>query len=347
MNSSRLFLLTAAAGLVGCQLDSQTLPYDVEAVVTRSIPAQGGFVSTPAGASVHFPEGSLGGGAQVTLAPAMPAAPLQALGTVASRSFAVDAGPAALVSPATLELRLTTSVDPKRLWLASIVSFDGGRPHTYGNSRVDLNAGVISGRIRTLGVLTAVIPPAGAVTPVSTRASAAEIPGAGSGAASTGPAVQSVTAGCGGTEPPCTGLSAVASQSVLDLVEEAAILNPVISGGFQQAGGGAATGSVVATATLRVLLQGGNTAESIGVDALLETTPSSTFTDTPSEIIITDVRHRISGTEMQTGEDIATLVLPKNGATATVSIRRSFEIRAATGELTPADVTITYPLTIQ
>jgi hypothetical protein len=83
------------------------------------------------------------------------------------------------------------------------------------------------------------------------------------------------------------------------------------------------------------------------VDALLEATPSSTFSETGTEITVTDVRHRISGTDRQAGEDIATLVLPKNGAMATISIHRAFELRAATGELQSADVTISFPLTIQ
>jgi len=353
----RLMIAALLLALPGCEPGTQRLPFDAEVPATRQIPAGGGTISTPAGAALHFPMGAFGSNTQVTLGPASVPGQLQALGTPASAVFAVDAGGSKLRAPSLLELRLLEDADRSRLWLATVVDYSDGVARAYGDSRVDLTAGVVSGRIARLGRVGAVIPHAGSVFPLDRRSSHAVLSVEGgpnvaraSGAvASTSSAVaatDSVTVRCGGDAPACAGLTAEASDNLLALTEEAAVLYPAIAGVFRRGALGAGVGRMDASASVRLRLKGSQTSETVVLDASLATTASTAFIETAEQITLTNVLHRISGADHGVREEIASVVIPKVGGGGTITIRRVFDIRNADGVIEPAEFSVAFPVTL-
>jgi hypothetical protein len=345
----RLTCAVLLLAVAGCEPGTQRLPFDAEGPATRQIPAAGGTISTPAGAALHFPVGAFGSATQVTLAPAAAPGQLQALGTLASPVFSVDAGGSTLRAPALLELRLAEDADRSRLWLATIVVHAGGVARAYGDSRVDLTAGFVSGRIARLGVVAAVIPHAGSVFPLDRRSTLAALPVegtttvAGSGALAT---TDSVTVRCGGDAPACSGFTAEASGNLLDLTEEAAVLYPAMSGVFRRGALGGGAGRMDASASVRLRLKGSQTSETVVLDASLASTASTAFIETAEQITLTNVLHRISGADHGAREEIASVVIPKAGGSGTVTIRRQFDIRNADGVIEPAEFAVTFSVTL-
>lgn len=336
-------MAAALVALVGCEQQSQSLPFDVAASVTRTVGGQGGTVSTPAGASVSFPSGSVSGSVEVSVSATDAPSEVRAEGTPATEAFRLEPVGTSLSKPAELELRLSDS-DP-HAWLATVVSSVNGVVRNYASTRVDLATGLVSAGIDQLGVVAAVIPPASAVFPVESRRAAALMPVARS---STSLSVEQVVVACGNPGTPCSGLTVTATQNLLDLVEEAAVVYPSIAGGFD-VNGGDVSGSIAASASLRIKLESGQTSESVEVNAVLEPTAGTQVTETATDVIFTNVLHRISGatdSESATEEEVTTLVVPKSGAGGVVTIDRTFEIRNEDGDLEPARVTLTFPVSI-
>ena len=340
-----IFAAGVLVALGGCEQSPQALPFDVEASVTRTIGASGGTVSTAAGAAVHFDEGSIPGGTQVTLSTTqVPSAALRA-GAPASGAFQLEPAGLTLSEPAQLELKFTPSTDPSRAWLASVVAVVDGNVREYGNSRVDLGTAVVSADIERLGTVLTVIPPAAAIFPLSpipSRAQPATLP------ASALVLTDSVAVRCGTPENRCTGLSVSATKNLLDQVQNAALLYPVIQGALRIVGT-SASGSLTANTSVRIQLQSGQTAESVEVNALLQPTAATVVTETPTEVRLTAVRHRISGSidnETQAREFVGTLVIPRTGSSGTITVDRTFEVRTQGGGIEPARVTLTFPVTI-
>jgi len=327
--------------LAACEPEAQRLPFGAATTVVREITSAGGSVSTPAGAAVHFPAGAFNGAYTVSLTPTAAPAMLRTLGEVASPVFLIAPTGVPLARSASLELKLTGEANPDRAWLASVVSLAEGGPRSHGDSRVDLSTGFVTSRIARLGTVAVVIPAAGTIFPVGSRFSAASL--ASVVALASPGSTASVSVQCGPFEIPCTG-TATASQNLLDLAEEAAVLFPAISGTLTREGAGA-TGSIAVSASLRIRLKGGSTAETIQVEALLEPTDTTVFSETPEKIELSYVRHRISGAEESSAqEEIATLVIPKSGEGASISIRRAFQIRTAVDVLEEAEVTVEFPV---
>lgn len=341
----RIAVATALLALVGCEQETQTLPFDVETSVTRPVSSQGGTVSTPAGASVHFPSNSLSSTVDVSVATTSAPAEILRTGAPASEAFRIEPVGTVLDNPADLALKFQSTTDPSRAWLATIVSSANGAVRHYGTTRVDLSLGIVSADIEQLGVVAAVIPPASAIFPVQVLPSASIEPSQLSPVASS---VESVVVQCGDAADPCSGLTVSASQNLLNQVEDAAVVYPSIDGSFT-VGSSSVTGTITATAALRIKLQSGQTAESVEFHAVLQPTAGTAVIETASEIRFTNVLHRISGAtdnESGTREEITTLVVPKSDGAGQITVDRQFEIRTAGGGLEPARVTLTFPVTI-
>jgi hypothetical protein len=338
----RFAVVLPCFALIGCEQGTQRLPFDADIQATATITAQGGSLSTPAGAAIHFRPGSLASPLQVTLVPVgSPAAPAQ-FGTSDSQSFRIEPVGTVLTKPAELELKMTTRGG--QAWLASIVTVTNGQVVRTGSTRVDLSTGIVSGSVGQLGTVGVVIPDSKNIHRVQLRPSLSFTPTLALSSATT----DSVSISCGGLQAPCDGVSASASQNLLDQVEEAVVLYPAATGVLRLRSG-PATGRITATASLRILMRSGQTAESVEIEALLEPTASTVVTETATEIHLSHVRHRIGGggsTLNGAQEDIQTLVIPKSGSTGMVTIRRSFQIRTAGGALQTAQVTIGLPLRI-
>ena len=339
-----LGLLVAAA----CTQDQQTLPFESsDQPTTRTIGTAGGSISTPAGASVTFPSGALAGGTGVTLTPAaVPAAALQ-LGTAASGGFALDPAGQALAQPAEAMLRFDAGAD--RSWLATLVDVTPDSVIVVAKTDLNLTSALASAPIERLGTLAVVIPG---------TAYAYEIPGFGSAAASVAPAAaagpslsSSVSIGCGSeTLALCPGFSAEASANLRSYVARAALIFPRVGGAFQLGLLGEATGAVSARSDVRVLLTSHATAINVGVHARLETTAASTYTESSTQITLTNVHFVMEGfAGDQNGrvDDVRTVTVQKSGAGAgTLTVTRTFNITNSAGQLEPATVSIAFPVQI-
>lgn len=341
--SKWMLMVAPLLALVACEQSSQTLPFDVAASTTKTVTAQGGSVSTAAGAAVHFPDNSLSGSTEVTVTPTI--APTNSAGAPVSQGFQIEPSGLVLNVPAPAEIRFDRKADPARAWLVSVVEVVGSNVTPYANSRVDLRTGVVSTRLTKLGTIYAAIPPQSQIFPVSAEIASSLAPSPALGSAA---AASSVIAACGFPGPACTGLTVAGSENILDQVEESAVLYPKVTGGFQFSGP-TASGSVEATASLRIKLQSGQTAESITVNATLEPTAATVVTDSGSEIRMTNVRHRISGSSREGSvdeEDIRTLIISRSGTSGSFEIERTFDIRTTGGIQEPATIRLSLPVTV-
>lgn len=249
--------------------------------------------------------------------------------------------------PALLELRLSRPLDLDSAWLSTIVGIRTGTVEEYPAGRVDLGTGIVASEVQHLATFLAVTPPSSALFPV-TSGSGPSFSVAPADAAFVGVAVDSVKVGCGAPANRCEGVTASATQNLLDQVDRAALLYPELTGALR-IGATAVTGSITASATLRVLLKSGQTAESVEVNALLEPTAQTVAVQTATDIRLTNMRHRVSGSadgSTQAVDEIATLTIPRSGPSGRVSVRRSFGIKVAGGGTETATVSFTFPVRV-
>ena len=341
----RMAWLGLLATLAACDQSSQSLPFGIDEETTRTITADGGTITSPAGVSLTLPAGAVSGPATITLREIAP--PSGVPGTPSSQAFSITSPTAQLDAPAELEIRLAEDVDPASAWMASVVGSADGVIDEYPNGRIDLSTGFLSSDIGRFASFMAVIPPPAVIFPVepetdSARPSIAVLP------SFAGVTIDSIAVECGQPASRCAGLSATASGNLLNMVSASALLYPRIAGTLR-IGEESVTGSINARATLRILLESERTAESIEVNALLEPTAETTVIQTPNEIHLTNVRQRISGSVYgigQTTEEITTLVIPRSDGAGLVSVRRPFEIRVAGGNRETAAITFTFPVTL-
>lgn len=327
--------------LAGCEQENQALPFDVEAVVSKTIPTSGGNVSTPAGAAVIFPASSLPSSTSVSVATTDAPSATRQIGAPASTSFKVEPAGTVLNTPATAELKFTPSTDAGRAWLATVVTEVNGTATPNANTRVDLSTQVVSSKVRKLGTYTTVIPPAGSIFSVQgVSASIAPAP------TDLLPNFAVVSAQCGAGATPCTGLNVEVTQNVLDQVDDAAVIYPSMSGSLA-ASSLPITGQIQAEATLRVKLKNGTTAESIGLVATLEPTSASRLISTSDGYIITAVRHTITGSAGELGSGSADEVRDLVISGSSIVIDRTFQIRVRGGALEDARVTVYFPVTVE
>lgn len=331
--------MLALLAVAGCEQTNQTLPFDVDATVTKTVPTTGGSISTSAGAAVLFPASSLPASTSVSVsATEVPSATRQ-LGAPASTAFKVEPAGTSLNQPATAELKFTPSTDASRAWLATVITEANGSAVPNSNTRVDLTTSVVSSKVKKLGTYTAVIPPASAIFAVqSSNASIAPDP---TGLA---PSFEQIGVKCS-IGAGCSGLRALVTPNVLDQVDDAAVLYPQMSGALNVSGG-TPSGQLTAEATLRVKLKNGTTAESIGLVATLEPTAGSQIIRTSNGYIVTAVHHTVTGSAGELGsgtvDEISDLVI----SGSSVVIDRSFQIRVRGGALEDARVTMYFPVTV-
>lgn len=338
-------VLMAPVALAACEQSTQELPFSTDDVVQRTIPGSGGLISTAAGAAVTFPSGTASG-VQVQLQPVAAPAAASGSGDPVSQGYKLEPEGLALQERARADLKFQRSTSDA--WLASVVNTFGGRIVEHGDTRVDISTGIASTDIANLGTLTVVIPPPSALIRV-TRRNAALTRGASlSTARLLAVGTDSVGLTCGAPNDRCTGITVTGTNNLLDRVEDAAAVYPEVEGTLRISGG-RATGQVDLNTDIRVLLQSGQTAENVTVNALLRPTSSTVVTETASQIVLTNVFFRISGASGDASaahEETTTLVITKRANDGVISISRSFELRDANGNLENARVTIEFPVEI-
>src|SRR5687768_10215623 len=120
----RLILAGWFLALVGCEQESQSLPFEVETETTRSGSPERGAISSPGGAAVGFPAGAVAGRLLGTLAAV--ATPAAVEGAVASSACSLEPATTVLHQAAQLEVRLWPGLPAGSAWLASLVGISGG-----------------------------------------------------------------------------------------------------------------------------------------------------------------------------------------------------------------------------
>jgi hypothetical protein len=341
-----LSALLAGAALAGCEQSSQTLPFAVDDVVQQTIPAAGGTVSTPSGASVEFPAGSVSASVAVSLTVVAKSPETSRSGSSVSETFKLEPAGLELKEPAMAELKFVDA-DRSRSWLASVVTVANGKLVEHGDTRVEIGSGVAATGISQLGTLAVVIPPADAVFRVRREtAPLHSLSAVRSSLLATG--TDSVVVHCGDPSHRCTGLAASASASLMDRVEDAAAIYPAIDGSLRISGP-SASDSLVLHTSVRALLQSGQTAENVTLNAVLKPTASTVVTEDAAEIRMTNVFFRITGDATDgsgTKGETNTLVITKGAASGTISLSRTFQLRNAGGALEAATVTLVVPVDI-
>src|SRR5215212_10137432 len=163
--------LLAALAMTACQSD-QTLPFEQQ-VASKTIPASGGVVSSPAGASITFPSGALATSTTVTVTPQATATVSVGTPSGASgiQSIAVTPAGQALTKPATVEAKLaSTSADR---WLSVLLAQTPGGWRVFPLGSVDVTNNVLRTDVNVLGTFTPIIPPANARFQVTTKTAVA------------------------------------------------------------------------------------------------------------------------------------------------------------------------------
>jgi hypothetical protein len=338
----RLAALAAlgSATLAACGRADQALPFDSGSLepVTRTIPAAGGTVSTPAGASVQLPAGAVPAGTAVTLTPALAQAP--ATGTAAyAYAFQLQPAGLALSTPASVDLRVDAAAP--NAWLASVVVATPSGIVENGAGSVDLNSGLLRGEIGALGTVTAVVPEASAIVRAQPLGAAIRAASPAT-AALTGPATRALRGDCGAPGRRCTGLAVEVSERLLSLVDTAAVLYPRISGQITISGL-SASGSLTALTPLRVRLGARTTATTLHSRIVATATPQTVVTETDGRITLTNVRV-LGQSGRDQGETTATLTVEYQGAQAWIRLEHQFDAVVEGGTRQPVTVAARVPL---
>jgi hypothetical protein len=230
-------VVLSATLLAACQPDEQTLPFETSSPtpVSQTISTGGGLISTPAGAALLFPSGSLGAPTSVTITPSAPSAIATALGTpLASNAMTIGPSGQQLAAPAVFETKIETT--NANTWLAAVLLEAGTFRKVYANVNIDLNNGILRTNINRLGTLTPFIAPASARFPVpSFLANAAVHTSLDLPAQTAANGVKFLSKSCGGftaagTYVPCAGLSASASANLIQKYGTVEGIFPIING---------------------------------------------------------------------------------------------------------------------
>lgn len=332
----------ACALLAACERAGQSLPFDSGSTepVTRAVPAEGGTVSSPAGASVQLPAGAVPAGTQVTLTPT--AAPTPATGTAVS-AYAFRLEPAGLVlqSPAAVDMRVDGRA--ANAWLASVVVATPGGVVEDGEASVDLNTGLLHGEISTLGTVSAVIPePAAVIRAQRLGSLLRSVAPVAPAQALTGARTRALRGNCGGPGNRCTGIAVEVSEGLLGLVDTAAVLYPQVAGELNLNGQSAA-GSLVLVAPLRVRLGTQTTSTTIRSHITATATPQTLVTETDGRITLTNVRV-VGRSGREQGETLVTLTIEYAGAQAWIRLEHQFEALVESGRRETVTVAARVPL---
>lgn len=157
MKHKALSTLLVGAVLSACTPADQESPFEIseDGVVERTIGASGGTLSSPAGASVTIPAGSMAQSANVTMEPVSPSALGPVDGTVlAGTAFQLEPSGLKLSSPANLELRFDPDALNPSQWLglgAFQASANGSVPLNQVSG--DLTSGILKTQIDEFGTV--------------------------------------------------------------------------------------------------------------------------------------------------------------------------------------------------
>ena len=345
----RILLFTLLVALVACESEEQALPFtlDDSQLVTRTIPVSGGIISSPAGAAIHFPSGSLRSEAALSLEPFAPPASLQISGRAIARAFALSlAQPDLFVGEARADLRYDRTAAGDSAWLASLVRLGMGVREEIAATRVDLTTAIATATIRSAGTLGLVIPESSALVPL--QQTAAPLP-------ETKPAsyelalryadVDSLTIICGSVGDRCSGMRVSASPNLLERIARGALVYPRIHTVLRLSDG-LISGMLSLDAVLRAELQSRSIAESVGIEESRGVQarifpPGSTSAPLPP------------GTPLPPAEDAVIDVgngvlvhLPGTGTDPTLIFAHTFQIPNGEGGFEPASLRITVPFQI-
>jgi len=341
----RIFLAAAALLLYGCEPGTQTLPFEVTNVTSRVLNEGGGSVSSAAGAAVHIPAASLAGSEEVSLAIVDVPAEISRTGSVASTAFSFAPEGLRMLRPALMELSFEAEeAATSRAWLATVVGLSNGIVTAYGATRVDLMTRTARAEVTSLGTFAVVLPPPAAVHPISRSSGAARATFAAPGG-TLAPATDSLSVFCGGVVRPCAGITARATENLLDRVAEAALVYPAIAGTIRL-GDGRAEGAIRAAGAVRIRMKSGRTAETYQLDAVLRPTITTRVIEQPGRLTLTNMYLRTEGGfggAVEVQEEISTLVVENASGTGMVAFGRAFRLLGMPGGET-ARVTVEIPV---
>lgn len=349
------------AGLAGCEVTTQDLPFDPTLEgVSVTVGPEGGTVSTAAGASLHFPEGALPSATEVSLHPT-PAVPAPGVGTTAS-AFSFRAEPAGLQPRAPVEAALRIDTAPTGSeWLASVRVDAPDAVHEVGASQVDIATGVVRANVDALGTFSAVIPEPAAVVRAGLLSSpdADAQPSDTPAQAGVDVSAQRARVDCGQPGNRCRGATAGVSANLLELVDSAAIVFPRIRGDVR-IGLLSAEGSIELSAPLRFLLRSGESATSLGLGMTASTTPETRVEHYPTHTTLTDIRlvvrtgeqEQISTTVLEiprsgTGTGTAVEALQTGAGEERITLGGTFEFVNAAGVRDTAVFSVTFPVRVE
>ena len=342
--------LLAVALLAACTQDEQKLPFSVGAnqSVSKTISTGGGTLSTPSGASLTFPSGSLAASTAVTITPTAPSAAASAIGSpVAAMSMAVTPSGTQLAQPAQFHMSISpdAGAETQNAWLTTILLEHAGTMMVFPKADLDLTNKIIRTDITRLGTLTPIIPPASAIINIPGALSASRALGsvtvADAGALA---GVKTISKTCGGfngtTYAPCPGLTATATQNVIDRYPEIAIVFPSISGSLTLAADPAivsavVTGSLNSFTTFRVQSGGGTGATSVEFTVVMAATAASRATQVGNTLTITNLQVTTTQEDGTTSTITKSVVFQVSGSTATATETRDVDLGDGTlGSLT-------------
>lgn len=312
-----------------CGDHANSLPFDTPQgePVVRTIPAEGGTVSTPAGASVQLPAGAVAAGTTLTLTNTAAPATSPSGAAASPSAFRIEPAGLALAAPAAVGLTLTGGAD---LWLASVVVTTPSGTVESGQGSVDLAGGVLRGEISRLGTVSAVIPePAAVLRAGPLSAATRQLAPASAPQTAVADPTRALRGDCGPAGRRCADLTVEVSPNLLETVAAAAVVYPHLSGEIRL-NGTSATGSLTLSAPLRVRLQSGANATTVPARITAAATPATVVTETAGRITLTNLR--VTGESAGgRGETTATLTVEYEGARAWIRLSHTLEASVGAG----------------
>jgi hypothetical protein len=338
--SSLALVATVSVALAACD-HAQQLPFDNSSdPVNRTVADSGATLSSPAGASVKLPAGSLPGGTQVTLTPGVAPASTSSGTTASVNAFQLAPAGLALAKPADVDLVIHRG---DNAWLASVVVQTPGGLVESGDGGIDLATGVLRGQISALGTVQATIPEASAIlraNPLGTAIghNALPLPRLAGAVVPT----RTLRGDCGGPGKRCAGLIVEVSPNLLGLVDSTVIIYPQI-GGTLTLSGTSASGALVMYAPVRVRLASRANAATVPVRITAEATAATLVTETAGHLTLSNLK--VTGESGATHSQTSyTLSVDYSGTQAWIRLSHSFETTVANGTREPVTVAAQLPL---
>lgn len=333
----RFLPLLLSLGAFGCaEQQDQLLPLAPDpAPITRTVPAGGGIVSTTAGASIHFPAGAFSGDQTVSLTTqSVPAALARSGRVISEHAFLVEPAGVRLGAPARAQLRFDAPTGDST-WLAALVAVGPSGVTEYAATRVDATAGIASAQISDLGTLALVIPTADAIFSLS--GAQAEPPSNTPSAATAQRLLQadSIRIRCGTPADRCDGLAIRASGNLLERVDRAAIVLPVLDGALRLENG-EIRGSVSVKAAFRARLADGRLAENVRIDESFQ-----------FRVALPPVGSYPGFSRSAAGaaEGTASIHFPENG-NPVATVRHQIQLPGESGTTETASIAISFPFEV-